>query len=48
MKRINITEKEAYLFKIARAVLKWADVPCPEEDLAHFVMSELINIKGGY
>jgi len=38
-------EKEKYLFKIARVVLKWTDIKYTEEELADLVMNELLNIK---
>jgi len=38
-------EKEEYLFKIARAVLKQVKAEMEEEVLADMVMLELLNIK---
>lgn len=43
MEGIIMTEQQ--LFKITKAVLKWANVEYTQEELAELVMSELINIK---
>ena len=38
-------EKEKYLFKLAKAVLHWADVDYTDEELADLVMLNLAEIK---
>ena len=37
-------EKEKYLYKIARRVLKWTGVKYKENELADLVMRELFNL----
>jgi len=38
-------EQEEYLFKVAEAVLNWADIDYTDEEMADLVMLNLLEIK---